>query len=122
MTDQEEIVQKLTDAAKAVGYGTVPSYEHHECFTTGVFDLILVDTSDPARVFGLLQTVCARYDSVKHDRAFLNGYIYLVCELARLSGTTEMPIAIEGIVKDNPLLTRKLQEWYRITSSGSPGS
>lgn len=102
------------EAAKAVGYGDVPPYQHSECFTTGAFDLILVNSASKAVAFKLLQAVCAKYDSVKDDGRFLEGYVYLLSQLARAANTTELPDGMRRIITDNPTLTNELQQWYRL--------
>lgn len=108
-----QIVEKLMETAKAVGYGEIPPYQHSECFTTGAFDLILVNSANKGSAFELLEAVCAKYDSVKDDGKFLGGYTYLLSQLARAADTTELPDGMRRIITDNPTLTHELQQWYR---------
>ena len=107
-------ITALMDAAKAVGYGEIPPYQHCECFTVGAFDLILINSANKERVFELLDAVCAKYNEVKEDKRYLDGFIYLLTELARSTDTTEMPSGIRQIITDNPEKTRELQDWYRL--------
>ncbi len=106
--------EKLLAAAKDVGYGRIPPYQHCECFTTGAFDLFLSDYSDKGRVFSLLQAICSKYESVKDDARLLDGYILLLAQLARGADTTEMPEGMERIIVENSTKTNELQEWYRL--------
>ena len=101
-------------AARAVGYGELPPYQHGECFTIGAFDLILISSADKGFAFDLLRAICDRYDSVKGDSKFLNGYVYLLSQVARAAATTELPEGMKKIITDNPTQTNELQEWYRL--------
>ena len=107
-------ITTLMDAAKAVGYGKIPPYQHGECFTIGAFDLIIFHSDRKERLFELLDAVCAEYGGVKGDERYLKGFIYLLNQLAIATNTTEAPNGIGRIVTDNPGKTRELQEWYRI--------
>lgn len=107
-------VEKLMQAAKAIGYGEVPSVQHGEGFTIGAYDLILISSADRGAAFTLLWAICEKYDMVKDDGKFLNGYVYLLRQLVAAADTTELPEGMEKIIKDNPAQTRELQEWYRI--------
>jgi hypothetical protein len=115
-----QTAEKLMEAAKQVGYGQIPPYQHSECFTTGAFDLILSTPPRNGSAFELSQAVCAEYDSVKEDTNFLQGYIYLLNQLARASGTTELPDGMRSIIADNPTQTGEFQEWYRLKGDRSP--
>lgn len=108
-----DTIEKLMAAAKAVGYGEIPPYEHHECFTTGAFDLIVPDGTDRGRNFRILETICRQYLSVRTDRRFLSGYLYLLMQMARATDTTEMPSGMKIILEENPSEAKELREWYR---------
>jgi len=106
-------VDDLMNAARAVGYKRIPQYQHSECFTTGAFDLILINRKDKGRNFELLESVCSRYEDVQDDEKFLEGFIFLLGELARSTDTSEMPRGMRKIISDNPSKTKELQQWYR---------
>jgi hypothetical protein len=113
MTDSETI-ERLMAVAKAVGYGEIPPYEHHVCFTTGAFDLIVPDSSDCGRIFQILEAVCQRYALVRTDPQFLSGYLHLLMQLVWAADTTEVPVGMKTILEENPSATTELREWYRI--------
>ncbi len=108
-----DTIEKLMMAAKAVGYGEIPPYEHHECFTTGAFDLIATNGTDRGRNFRILEAIVHQYRLVRADSRFLSGYLYLLMQLARATDTTEMPSGMKIILEENPTATKELWEWYR---------
>ena len=108
----DDLVDQLLDAAKAIGRGDIPPYQHCETYTTGAFDLLLVHKRG-GDAFDLLSAVCQRYGEVKEDQRHLKGYFYLLGQLVRQSETTELPKGMEMIITENPGLAHDLQEWYR---------
>ncbi len=109
-----QTVEKLMETAKAIGYGKIPPYQHSECFTIGAFDLILINATDKGSAFELLQAVCNNYATVKNDDKFLEGYVYLLRQLAGATDTTQLPEGMTRIIRENPTQTNGLQEWYRL--------
>jgi len=107
-----ETVDQLMDIAEAIVRGEVPEYKLNETFTAGAFDLLIINKRG-AEAFNLLQHVCQRYRKLKATGHSLEGYFYLLTELARRSDTTEMPAGLANIIHENPDLGRDLKEWYR---------
>ena len=97
-----ETIEKLMAAAKAVGYGEIPPYMHDECFTIGAFDLIILDSSDRGQNFRILEEICHKYEKIRNDPKFLSGYLYLLAQLARSTGTTELPAGMKKIFDEHP--------------------
>jgi hypothetical protein len=102
------------DAAWEVGYGRIPRYQELKSYTVEAFDLILPTSGDPAHDFAILTEVCQKYDDVKGDQKFLDGYIYLLSQLARCANTTELPPGMECILQSHPEKTKELRAWYRV--------
>ncbi len=109
------LVDDLIEIARQISRGEIPSYQHNECYTSGAFDLLLVDAEDAA-AFDLLGRICARYGSVKEAGNGLEGYYYLLTQIARQSNTTEMPSGMRAIINEDPELSRDLRDWYRVSS------
>jgi hypothetical protein len=107
------IVDELIKISCAISRGEIPPYQHNECYTAGAFDLLVVNAHG-AEAFDLLQAICARYDSVKSSERSLRGYFDLIAQLARQSGTTEMPQGLGAIIAQHPDLSGELQQWYRL--------
>jgi len=110
----EETIDTLLAAAKAVGYGEIPPCQHNECFTTGGFDLILLNCTDRGRNFALLEAICGRYADVKTDPKYLSGYLYLLSQLVPSTDTAEIPAGMKEILERNPDSTTDLRDWYRM--------
>lgn len=108
-----KLVDELLSVSSAISRGEVPSYQHSECVTIGAFDLLLVNAHD-ADAFSLLQSVCARYDSVRTTGESLTGYFDLIYQLARQSGTTEIPDGLDTMIAQHPHLSAQLRQWYRL--------
>jgi hypothetical protein len=107
------LIDKLLDIANRISRGEVPPYQHNECYTSGAFDLLLLNLNE-ADAFDLLVQLCKRYSEVKAMGIDLKGYYYLLDMLARQSDTTEMPNGMQVIIDDNPDLSDSLREWYRV--------
>lgn len=105
-------LDRLLDVASGISRGEIPPYQHNECFTSGAFDLLLVNLRD-GEAFQLLRDACGRYQSLKASRAGMDGYYLLLSLLARQSNTTEMPDGMAAIIKEHPTLSADLKEWYR---------
>jgi hypothetical protein len=106
------LLDELLHVASAISRGEVPPYQHNECFTSGAFDLLLVNVHD-GEAFQLLQDACRQYPALKASRTKLDGFFLLLSLLARQSNTTEMPEGMADIVKEHPTLSADLREWYR---------
>jgi hypothetical protein len=102
----------LLDVASGISRGEIPSYQHNECFTSGAFDLLLVNVRG-GEAFQLLQDACGRYEALKARGAGMDGFYLLLSLLARQSNTTEMPDGMAVVIKENPALSADLREWYR---------
>jgi hypothetical protein len=113
--DHDATVDELLRIGKAIGYGQIPPYQSNETFTSGAFDLIIFNGSDPARNFDLLSALCGRYDQVKVDARFRKGFFYLLNQLSYATRTTELPTGLTEILDDQPEETKELQVWYRET-------
>lgn len=111
--DRDDTISELLRIAKAIGYGEIPPYQSCECFTSGAFDLIISNGSDPGRDFDLLSLLCCRYDEIKSDGKYLKGFIYLLNHLAYATQTTERPSGMRRILVENREATTELQAWYR---------
>ncbi len=111
--DHDDTVSELLRIAKAIGYSEIPPYQSNECFTSGAFDLIVFNGSDPGQNFDLLSTLCDRYDEVKPDDKYLKGFFYLLNQLTYATQTTERPSGMRRILAENPEATSELQAWYR---------
>lgn len=110
MTDRAD---QLLHIASQIGHGVVPPFQHNECFTSGAFDLLLINTHG-AEAFELLTTLCERYGAVEPSQGFLAGYFQLLAQLARQSQTTEMPPVLPEILARHPDLAAELRVWYRL--------
>lgn len=108
-----DIIEKLLSAAKDIGYGKVPKYEHCETYTIGAFDLILINKHG-GDAFEVLEAICQKYNQVRNDNKYLSGYFVLLNQLVYLSKTTELPNGMEEIISENPSLSNELKKWYRI--------
>lgn len=108
-----EFVDELLGAALRIARGEVPEYQHNECFTSGAFDLLLVNV-DGSSAYKLLCELCERYGAVKRAGSDLKGYYLLLGQVARQSNTTEVPHGMELVVRDNPALSGELRDWYRL--------
>lgn len=105
-------VDELLRVANEISSGQVPEFQHNETFTAGAFDLLLLKVKG-AEAFELLNQLCLRYEILKTNDSNLKGFYYLVAELARQTGTTEMPENMLKIIKDNAVLSTELRQWYR---------
>lgn len=110
MTDRAD---ELLRIAGRIGEGLVPSFQHNECYTSGAFDLLLVNAHG-MEAFQLLTTLCGRYAAVAHQQGALAGYFQLLAQLARQSRTTEMPLGLADVMARHPDLSAELREWYRL--------
>jgi len=105
-------LDRLLDVASRISRGEIPPYQHDECFTSGVFDLLLIHSCD-GEAFKLLQDACGRYEALRASGVGMEGYYLLLSMLARQSNTTEMPAGMGAIIKGLPMLSADLKEWYR---------
>lgn len=104
---------ELLDVAKRVCRGEVPGYEHNECFTAGAFDLLLIHAKG-AEAFSMLQDLCGRYPGLASSDEDRRGFFLLLTQLARQSGTTQVPDGLIAIVAEHPDLSAELRAWYRV--------
>ena len=110
MTDRAD---ELLHIASQIGQGIVPPFQHNECYTSGAFDLLLVDAYGP-EAFQLLITLCERYAAVAHQQGSFAGYFQLLTQLARQSQTTEPPPGLAEVIARHPDLSAELRGWYRL--------
>lgn len=105
-------VDELLKVANQITSGKIPAYQHNETFTSGAFGLLLLKVKG-MEAFELLNKLCILYESVKAYDKNLKGYYYLIAEVARQTGTTEMPENMLKIIKGNTELSVELRQWYR---------
>lgn len=105
-------VDQLLAVADEISRGEVPAYQHNECFTSGAFDLLLLDAHG-TKAFELLTDVCRRFESVEVSGGNLKGYYLLLSLLAHQTKTTEMPSEMPAIINVHPALSDDLKRWYR---------
>jgi hypothetical protein len=117
--DDQERIERLMAIADSIGRGAVPVREDDSLYTAGAFDLIVFKEGNRAKVFALLADLCAQYDSLEKNGTDLGGYVYILEQAARSTGTTEMPPGMERIMRDNPRRTGGLREWYRMDAKAS---
>ena len=110
MTD---LVDELVRISGAISRGDMSSYQSNECYTVGAFDLLLVKAHG-ADAFQLVEALCGRYPSVKASGDSPTGYFGLLTQLARQSGTTEVPQGLGAIIAQHPELSTDLRAWYRL--------
>src|SRR5688572_25465609 len=104
---------ELIHIASQIGRGVIPPYQHEECYTSGAYDLLLVNASG-ADAFELLGELCGRYVAVDPSQPSLAAYFDLLAQVARLSQTTELPTALPGVMARHPDLAGDLRAWYRL--------
>jgi hypothetical protein len=104
-------VDRLLELARRISSGKMPEYENNECFTAGAFDLLLAKAHGQ-EAFSLLTELCERFpeESAKSD---MRGYFVLLAQVARQSGTTEMPSGMKSVLEVAPELAAELRSWYR---------
>ncbi|MFK2903332.1 hypothetical protein ISP17_05110 [Dyella ginsengisoli] len=105
-------VDELLHIANAISRGEIPAYQHNECYTSGAFDLLLVEANG-GEAFEMLETLCRRFESVKASGNGMKGYYELVTLLARQSNTTEVPSGMHAVISEQPELSSGLRSWYR---------
>jgi hypothetical protein len=105
-------IEELLRIANAISRGEIPAYQHNECFTSGGFDQLVVHANG-VEVFAMLESLCQRFESVRAAGSGMKGYYQLVTLLARQSNTTEEPLGMRAIIKEEPELSSGLRSWYR---------
>lgn len=106
-------VDQLLDISRRIAHGEIPLYQHNECFTSGAFDLLLAHAKG-AEAFDLLSELCARFPVERNAGGDLRGYYSLLSQLARQTGTTEMPKGMAEVLAASPELLNDLKAWYRV--------
>jgi hypothetical protein len=107
-------IDELLTIADRISRGEIPEYQHNECYTSGAFDLLIVNVHE-AEAYTLLSELCQRYTEVKERGCGLKGYLTLLLSLAVNSQTTELPMGLREIIADNPALSHDLGRWYRLS-------
>lgn len=110
-----ELLDKLIDVANQVSRGEIPEYQHNECYTSGAFDLLLINAHGP-EAFSLLSDLCARFESLNEQLGDMKGVYLLASLLAVQSKTTEMPIGMQGMIFIHPEYSKELSQWYRLNN------
>jgi hypothetical protein len=105
-------VDELLQIANGISRGEIPAYQHNECYTSGAFDLLLVNANS-GEAFAMLETLCQRFESVRASVNEMSGYYELVTLLARQSNTTELPSGMSVVISEQPELSSGLRSWYR---------
>lgn len=105
-------LEQMLNVAASISRGEIPPYQYNECFTSGAFDLLLVNVVD-SEAFDLLREACGRYEELKSSGLELRGYYLLLSQLAYQSNTTEVPAGMADVIKENPELSTDLRKWYR---------
>ena len=107
-----ELLDKLIDIAKQISHGEIPEYQNNERFTSGAFDLLLVNAHGPD-AFAMLSDLCARFEVLGDHYVDVKGIYLLASQLAIQSKTTEMPTGMENMILSNPDFSKELSQWYR---------
>ncbi|WP_211831183.1 hypothetical protein [Kistimonas asteriae] len=107
-----EVLDKLINIAKQISRGEIPEYQNNERFTSGAFDLLLVNAHGP-EAFSLLSDLCSRVEALEDHPVDMKGIYLLASQLAVQSRTTEMPAGMERMILSNPSLSKELSQWYR---------
>ncbi len=105
-------LEQLLNISASILRGEIPQYQHNKCFTSGAFDLLLINVRD-SEAFDLLREACGRYEDLKASGLELRGYYLLLSQLAYQSKTTEVPAGMPDVIKENPELSTDLRKWYR---------
>jgi hypothetical protein len=105
-------IDRLLEVARQISAGQVPEYEHNECFTAGAFDLLLV-RAHGEEAFSLLTELCARFPEEHEKSKNMRGYYELLTQIARQTGTTEMPVGMACVLNAYLELSGELRSWYR---------
>jgi hypothetical protein len=105
-------LDQLLTISRRIADGEIPAHEHNECFTAGAFDLLVVHARG-AEAFQLLTDLCARFPAERDVGGNLSGYYNLLAQVARQTGTTEMPQGMTQVMSACPELSSELREWYR---------
>jgi hypothetical protein len=108
-------VDDLLQIANAISRGEILAYEHNECYTSGAFDLSLIN-ANAREAFAMLESPCQRFESVKASGNDMKGYYERVTLLARRSNTTEAPPGMSAVISEQPELSSGLRSWYRHAS------
>ena len=109
-------IERLVSIAKAIGRGEIPADERNDLHTSGRYDLLVFTGDNEADILVVLVGLCAEYERFNGTKQELSGLIYVLEQAARASNTTEPPVGMERIIRENPEMTRGLQEWYRLAS------
>ena len=107
------LADELVQLTNQIGRGEIPPYQHHEFYTAGAFDLLLVRVKD-AEAFELLSALCECYPAVDPARDCQAAYFNLLAQVARQSQTTELPPALPPMLARHPDLAAELRGWYRL--------
>src|SRR3546814_5655987 len=101
MTDRAD---ELLLIASQIGQGMFPPFQHNECYTSGAFDLLLVNAYGP-KAFQLLTTLSERYPAVSAQPGSLAGYFQLLTPLERQNQPTELPTGLADLLVRPPDLS-----------------
>ena len=108
----DEKLDKLISIANGISAGEIPEYQHNECFTSGAFDLLLINAHGD-EAFELLSGLCSRFSSITSKSENHKGFYLLASQLAVQTKTTEMPEGMESFINSAPELSKELKQWYR---------
>lgn len=110
----EQRAKELISISIGVSEGKIPEYQSNEAYTSGTYDLLLLNQSDAVSSFNLLQQLCYEYKAI--ETAHKEAYLGLLTQAAHAAKTTELPIGMQNIIAANKELatTKGLVAWYRI--------
>lgn len=110
----EDRVKELLDIAIKIGDGEMPEYQCNETYTSGAYDLLLLNTSNSIDSFNLIQALCDYYPNINKNH--IEAYLGLLVQAAQSAKTTELPQNMEKIIISNISYSgaKELAEWYRI--------
>ncbi|BFM49015.1 hypothetical protein [Marinomonas sp. THO17] len=110
----EQRAKELISISVEISKGNIPEYQSNEIYTSGAYDLLLLNQSDAVNSFNLLQQLCNEYKTI--ERANKEAYLGLLTQAAHAARTTELPIGMQNIITANKELaaTKELAAWYRI--------
>ena len=108
----KERLDELINIANGISRGEIPKFQYNECFTSGAFDLLLINVYG-AEAFELLSKLCSRFSTIVSQPENVKGFYLLASQLASRKETTEIQKGMKTIINSNPELSKELQKWYR---------
>ena len=110
----EQRAKELIAISIEISKGNVPEFQSNETYTSGAYDLLLLNSSDGPNSFDLLQELCNEYPTISEE--YREAYLGLLIQAAQSAQTTELPKGMQNIISANSELAaaKELVAWYRI--------